>query len=215
MYDARRNTSRAGPDPAGGRRLSIDDVSILVVCTANQCRSPLAAAFLAGHLVAAGVPARVTSAGTDAVPGPVPEAVLAAGQRRGVDLAGHLSRPVDPAELAASDLVLTAARLHVRAVVAQHPTVWPRCFTLRELVRRAEVGGARHRREPFGRWLARMHGSRRPVELLGSSPLDDVRDPIGGTQQDYDGTAGELDALTAALVRLAWPNLQVARGEPG
>ena len=44
-------------------------VSILVVCTANQCRSPLTASLLERALVAQGVEAHVRSMGTRAVAG--------------------------------------------------------------------------------------------------------------------------------------------------
>jgi protein-tyrosine phosphatase len=74
-------------------------VSVLVVCYGNICRSPFAAARLAGYLAPARV--RVGSAGfigpNRACP---PEAVMAAA-RRGVDLAAHRSHLIvvmDPAQ---------------------------------------------------------------------------------------------------------------------
>ncbi|HLM19682.1 MAG TPA: low molecular weight phosphotyrosine protein phosphatase, partial [Acidimicrobiia bacterium] len=42
---------------------------ILVVCTANQCRSPLTAAMIARRAAESGVELVVTSAGTQAVDG--------------------------------------------------------------------------------------------------------------------------------------------------
>ncbi len=69
---------------------------ILVVCTANICRSPMAGALLAHALAAESGPLRnlkVVSAGVAARPGePVSENSVFALKKVGLDISGHRSR---------------------------------------------------------------------------------------------------------------------------
>ena len=76
---------------------------IVVLCTANVCRSPMAAALLARRLSEFGVTARVRSAGMlrDGDP-PLPEVVsVMAGY--GIDITAHRSRLVGAADLARAE----------------------------------------------------------------------------------------------------------------
>ena len=74
--------------------MTTHDERILVVCTANQCRSPLAAALLARRLTASGAPAAVDSAGLFGGGQPVPDDVAALAPGFGVSLQAHRSRAV-------------------------------------------------------------------------------------------------------------------------
>ena len=73
---------------------------IVVLCTANVCRSPMAAALLARRLSELGVTARVRSAGMlrDGDP-PLPE-VISVMAGYGIDLTAHRSRVAGAADLA-------------------------------------------------------------------------------------------------------------------
>jgi protein-tyrosine phosphatase len=178
---------------------------ILTLCTANLCRSPMAAALLARELADAGVTARVRSAGTlDGGAPPVPE-VVAAMAGYGLDVSGHRSREVTAGDLDRADLVLAMAREHLRHAVVLAPGAWPRAFTLRELVRRGAKAGPRRTGEPLGDWLAAVAAGRSRMDLLGDSAGDDVADPIGGQPGDYEAVAAQLADLAAALTDLAWP----------
>jgi protein-tyrosine phosphatase len=82
---------------------------VLMVCTANICRSPLAAAALHQRLVRAGLDRRVCieSAGTHADRGAPPDPrAVAAGRRRGLDLAKSRSKRVDDADFERFEWVL-------------------------------------------------------------------------------------------------------------
>jgi protein-tyrosine-phosphatase len=173
-----------------------------MVCTGNTCRSPMAAAFLSRRLDDAGGKAVVSSAGLLFDGKPATDYSLAVMADRGIDTAGHRSRKLRSDMLASADIVLGMAREHVREAVALAPDVWGRAFTLKEIVRLGEERGGRAPGEPLERWLARLHGGRRPDVLLGESAGDDVADPIGGPRRSYQRTAEELDDLTARLARL-------------
>ena len=180
-------------------------VEILVVCTANRCRSPLAAALLAPLLELRGVPARVATAGLRSPGRATPRETTAVASRRQLDVSAHRSRVLDAEEVATADLILGMERLHVREVVARHPGSWPRTFTLKGLVRRATELQPRAADEMLEAWLARMNENRAPRDLLGASPEDDVTDPTGGTLAEHEDLAEELADLIARLVDLAWP----------
>jgi len=183
-----------------GVRMDSEPIPVLlVVCTANRCRSVMAQAMLAGRLGAA---AQVRSAGLLEPGLPPPPATVAAMAGYGRDVARYRSHTVTAGELRSADLVLAMAREHVRHVVVTEPSVWPRAFTLKELLRRGEQIGRREPGESLARWLARVHDGRERSALLGDSPEDDVADPAGGPPQAHVLTAAELDRLLSELVGL-------------
>ena len=155
---------------------------VLVLCTANICRSAMTLPLLSAHLAALGAPVPVHSAG----------------------IAGHRGRTAQTTDLAAADLILGMTREHVRHVVVLAPDAWPRTFTLKELVRRGWQAGPRLPGEPLAGWLDRAAHGRDHRDLLGSSIEDDVADPYGGPAQQYELTAALLDQLTRELTDLAW-----------
>jgi protein-tyrosine phosphatase len=175
---------------------------VLTICTANMCRSPMAEAFLARKLEEADLPAVVASCGLLAPGYPVAPEVAQAMAARGLDVGGHVSQQLSAELVAGADLVLAMAREHLREVVVLSPDALGRTFTLKELVRRASVVGPRRGDTSLARWLAEVGEGRRPQDLLGSSPEDDVADPIGGPYREFLATADELEALTARLVDL-------------
>jgi len=87
---------------------------ILLVCTGNICRSPLAAALLQRALTERGVEGMdVSSAGTGAWDGaPVSEGAYLVGLERGLDLSAHRARLLTRELVEQADLVLTMARHH-------------------------------------------------------------------------------------------------------
>ena len=87
---------------------------ILLVCTGNICRSPLAAALLQRALTDRGIEGMdVSSAGTGAWDGaPVSEGAYLVGLERGLDLSAHRARLLTRELIEEADLVLTMARHH-------------------------------------------------------------------------------------------------------
>src|SRR5437867_4662155 len=79
---------------------------VLLVCTGNTCRSPMAAGELLRALGGDADQIRVESAGTAAWEGqPATQPALRVASGGGVDLSGHRSRRVTPAMVRAADSV--------------------------------------------------------------------------------------------------------------
>ncbi|MDQ1430088.1 MAG: protein-tyrosine phosphatase [Actinomycetota bacterium] len=181
-------------------------VSILVVCTANQCRSPLTAALLERALVARGVDAGVRSAGTRALAGgTVTTGTLDAARKFDADLSDHATTPLVRGATQEVDLVIALAREHVREIVSVDADAWRKTFTLKELVRRGTAVGPRVADEDLASWLSRVHEGRTARELMGAAAIDDVEDPTASTLIDHATMAHEVDDLVRAAVALGWP----------
>lgn len=123
---------------------------------------------------------------------------------RGIDLSEHRSRTMSAAMLLGVDLILAMAREHVREAVVLAPEVWPRTFTLKELVRRGQRVGPRFADQPLHRWLSYLHAGRSVRDLAGTSANDDVADPIGGPRSSYERMVAELDDLLDQAFWLVW-----------
>lgn len=185
------------------------EAGIVMLCTANVCRSPMAAALLARRLAALGVTAPVRSAGMISSGDPPHPEVISVMASYGIEILSHRSRIVCAADLAPASLVLAMARDNLRHAAITEPGAWPRAFTLKELVRRGEQIGPRPLGEPLSRWLSRVHAGRERTSLLGDSLDDDVADPAGGPLRAYADTAALLDDLVERLTGLGW-----AQAEP-
>jgi protein-tyrosine phosphatase len=181
---------------------------IVVLCTANVCRSPMAAALLARRLAAFGMAVPVRSAGMISSGDPPHPEVISVMASYGIEISSHRSRVVCAADLASASLVLAMARDNLRHAAITEPGAWTRAFTLKELVRRGEQIGPRPPAEPFSRWLSRVHAGRERTSLLGDSLDDDVADPAGGPLRAYADTAGLLDRLVTRLTGLGWAHAE-------
>ena len=175
-------------------------VSILVVCTGNVCRSPIAEGMVRAALerrLPGGAP-EVSSAGTIGWEGSgaMPESVEAAAER-GIDIAGHVARPLDPSMLDVADLIVCMAQEHREEIERDHPAAAPRSFTLKELVRELEAlpptSGDLVRRVEEADEL-RRNG------FVGNPADEDISDPLGLPLDTYRAVAWELDAWCERLV---------------
>lgn len=187
------------PDPA--------PLHVLVVCTGNLNRSPMAAALLARALTERGVPADVRSAGfvTEDLPSP-PNAVTSLAEH-GLDLSGHRSRLLTADMVRWADLVIGMERRHVREVAVLDRDAFAKTFTLVELVRRAETVGPHAPDQPLETWLHRVGGGRSPHDLLRDDDADDVPDPHRQNMRAYRRAVATIDELVTELADLLAPGV--------
>jgi len=116
---------------------------ILTVCTANICRSPVAAALLTIDLSdslhqglievsSAGTHARESAPACDVMGARVSEALLSQGSQLPDTYLHHAAKPLMKEQLAAADLVLALDRDHSGAIARLLPAARPKTFTLRQ-----------------------------------------------------------------------------------
>jgi protein-tyrosine phosphatase len=105
--------------------------ALLVVCTGNLCRSPMAAALFAARAQAAGIPLRVASAGIAAFAGQsAPAPVVALMAKRGLDLSRHRARQLTGTLAAKHDLILVMDRRQQRFIDSHWSELKDRVYRL-------------------------------------------------------------------------------------
>jgi len=181
---------------------------VLVVCTGNICRSPMAEGFLKElfRLRADEVEAiDVSSAGTDAWDGsPATLQAISAAHEREADISDHTSRHLAAQQVDQADLVLGMTTEHRDVAILLAPRAAARLFTLKELVPLLEALPAAD--ELPGSNAERLRAQVERADDLRISgfegnPYDlDVVDPIGQSMETYRAVAWELDQLCTRLV---------------
>src|SRR5919201_6306261 len=172
--------------------------SILLVCTGNVCRSPVAEAMVRSTLsrkLGDETP-KVSSAGTAGWEGsPATREAVHAAAERGVDISRHVARRLDPAMVGDADLVLCMGRAHCEEIVEEHPADAGKVFTLKEFVRLVEeenVIGDRPAGDSLAQRVALADGRRRGG--FTGNPLDeDITDPLGLPLDAFRAVAWELE----------------------
>lgn len=154
---------------------------ILVVCTANLCRSPMAQLLLrqAFDERGAGEGFAVQSAGTRAADGsPMDPESATALRGDGVDTTGFRSRPLTDDLCRQADLILTATREHRSQVLQRVPLAMRRSFTLLEFA--AAISLVRAERPEIADPAARVRVSadwRSRVQIDSWDVVDPFRHP--------------------------------------
>ena len=132
---ARRNRTRYTEAQMG---------TILVICTGNICRSPMASGLLESLLRDRGVSGvTVESCGVSAWDGSpaTPEGVEAA-REQGLDISRHVARKMNRRIVESADLIVGMASEHREAVKRIAPNAAGRAFTLKELVYLLDSAGS-------------------------------------------------------------------------
>lgn len=183
---------------------------MMFVCTANICRSPLAAELARSRIRAAARPVArcltVSSAGVHGRAGAAMDPHAADVLRaRGADPGAFAARILTESLVAGADLVLTAQRRHRAAAVSLYPPANGRVFTILEFERLARHIDA-DRLPPLG-VAERAHALvRQAARLRGTLPPapagDDIDDPSGRSAADYAACAETIDGALDRPLRL-------------
>lgn len=179
-----------------------DAMNVLVICTANICRSPMAAELLRFAADRRGATVHVDSAGL--LPGgrPVSPGSVRALAALGLSIEGHVSRRLERHMVSNADLVLTMEARHISEAAVLAPQRFGRIFTLREIVNRLPRAGPLRER-PLDEWLEELGEGRSARELLTATGLD-IDDPYGGSDEDYTRACTEIARLTSILAEALW-----------
>ena len=140
--------------------------NVLLVCTGNTCRSPMAAGILKKMLVDEKVSGiSVYSAGTAAMEGmPATELAAKTTAEWGMDISEHRSQPVTDALVEQADLILTMTPEHREEVLLHDVGAAGKIFLLKSF-----------------------------PEPVKPGPAYSVRDPIGGGASDYQRSFLEIE----------------------
>ena len=144
------------------------DRSLVVICTGNTCRSPVAAAILSDRL---GGSIRVESAGVRALRGsPATEASVIAAAEAGYDLEDHCARGLDDINWDEVGLVLTMTAQQMAEVRSylQEREGTAKVLTLGDLVGEGDVA------DPIGGPLSRYQNMVARLEQLVESAIDEI-----------------------------------------
>jgi len=112
-----------------------ETTSVLFVCTANQCRSPMAEVMMRNWLEQTGRTGswRAASAGIDASPGiPATGTAEQAMFERGIDLKHHRSQQVSEKLLAEFDIILVMEAWHKAQLLEEFPAYADKVCLIRE-----------------------------------------------------------------------------------
>lgn len=175
--------------------------TILTVCTANICRSPLMELLLSDRLAADRfVVSSAGARGFDARP--IDSMTAMEALRLGQDPFLFRSRPITKDLVEGADLILTATRDHRAIVLDQNPSALRRTFTLLEFAHLAEK-------------LDEATSIQQLIEVAaknrGLAPDDsDILDPYGRAPDVHRATA---DMILTAVARIA-DRLNVLVEEP-
>lgn len=186
---------------------------ILIVCTGNTCRSPMAHAMLADLAARAGKKIEVRSAGVAAMNGlpPSPHAVTAL-RKRNLDALGA-STALTANEANWADLILTLSTGHKRAIVQAYPDAVAKTHTLKEYALKddAVMDDVAEAESLYTEWQVRQalgqqlsaQEQARLFELQRRIPNFDIADPFGGSLALYEQCADEIeDALLNIVEKL-------------
>ncbi|MCD9153793.1 arsenate reductase/protein-tyrosine-phosphatase family protein [Aeromicrobium duanguangcaii] len=192
-----------------GDSASSDVFTLVAVCTANVCRSPVMATVLSHAMEPyaglAGSGVYVTSAGVTAATGaPIDARTAEALSQAGFALPETVATQLERDQVASADLILTASRRHRATIVRMMPQARDRTFTIREFARYCELlssdsiegVAAPDRLRSVLSQVQEMRG----FDLPSRPHDDDVADPIAGSRRVHRKAVRTIVAAAESIL---------------
>ena len=178
----------------------MSDGLVLLVCTANLVRSPVAeAAFTSWRDGQRGSPFEFASRGLMAVPGGyVPNELIQEIRPYFLDLHEHRSQRITRDDLVESALVLGMTENHRESLQAMLPSATPRIFTLKEFARLVETAPKLSEVDGDVRTFVAAVHRERPRQSPPKGP-EDVVDPFGASARKRQACIAEIVDLVGRI----------------
>ena len=147
--------------------------SILFVCTANMCRSPMAEGLFKAHIkknIANWQSWRVESVGTWTKEGrPAVANTVKVIAERGIDISDHKTRPITHLPLSRFRLILTMEAGHKEAIQIEFPDIASRTYMLSEMIdRKMNI------KDPIGKPVEEFEKTAKVIEMILEKGFDRI-----------------------------------------
>lgn len=122
-------------------------MKILIVCTGNTCRSPMAEGIFKDLADKNNLEIKVSSAGTQAFDGDnASDNAIIALKKINIDISKHKSKLIHKGLLDEADLILTMSSSHKKAIINKFPEAREKTYLLNEYA----FGRVKDIEDPFG-----------------------------------------------------------------
>ena len=173
------------------------EFDVVVICSGNRFRSPIAEAVLRREAEA--LPVRVRSFGTMDLPsGHALSEALELAPGYDLDLMSHRSRRIAGEDLTDADLVIGFEQIHVSTAVVGAGAQRERTFLITELVAGLDESAPSQEDGVVDRARAAVRQADEAREAAPGTPRE-IADPIGGPSAGYRKTADEVYRLTTRV----------------
>jgi protein-tyrosine phosphatase len=172
-------------------------MKILIVCTGNTCRSPMAEGVLRDAFNKLGYDenkVQVVSAGITAQNGlPANEKAVKVLKDQGIDISEHESRQLSIALVRESDLILAMTRNHKHIIATMIPDAAAKTFTLKEFA----MGNldSEDILEQLGTMYTISDEKRDELEKAREDKINSLEERKGKLEKELELIEGELEIL--------------------